>query len=262
MKKYLKIFQMSVQKQLQYRLDLFLWLINGTLTSIVYSIVWLNILGSRTELGGFSKADFVTYYMFSVISTYLVQGYFAPLLADGIKNGDINLSLSKPYNIVVEYILREQAFKLVTFIFIIPGLILISIFFGQYIEINMNLSTLPLFVLTIIMAAIIFILLNCIIASTAFWLENIWFMNNGFWLFLWLFGGYLIPLNLMPRVFQIIADLLPFKYIFSVPATILLGKNTNILQDLLIQALYILILYVLYKLIWNRGMKSYVSVGG
>ena len=76
--------------------------------------------------------------------------------------------------------------------------------------------------------------------------------------------GQLIPLSFFPGVIQRIFDFLPFSSMIYAPVMIYLGKyqGTQLAWVLLRQAVWVLILYGLGTLIWNRVTKRLVVLGG
>src|SRR5579871_5624929 len=98
--KYLRIFLLSLQIQLQYRANLFGWIIAGFVPPMTFIWIWLAILGHKSSLGGYTKNDFISYYLFMTLLWYIVGGNFWREISDAIKNGDISKSLVKPYNVI------------------------------------------------------------------------------------------------------------------------------------------------------------------
>ena len=110
MNKYLRTFLLSLQQQMQYRANLFFWFVVGIIPSLLMIIVWSNIAGNN-KVGGYSRGDFITYYLFMTAGWYIVGGTFCRWLGDWIKNGMVNRTLTKPYSILAQAAIIEQAWK-------------------------------------------------------------------------------------------------------------------------------------------------------
>ncbi len=95
--KYVRTFLLALQTEMQYRANLVMWLVVGSLAPLSMVMVWFAILGSRSEVGGYDRGDFVMYYLFFTVSWYIVGGSFAHMIGNAIRNGDINKTLLKPY---------------------------------------------------------------------------------------------------------------------------------------------------------------------
>ena len=136
--KYLRTFLIGIQVQLQYRADLIMWFIVGTLPAFALILVWFAILGNNTSIKGFSKGDFIVYYFFQTISWYIVGGSFSRWLGRNIKKGDVTTTLLKPYNVVFATALREQAWKLSSILCALPAIFIIFFLFRDIIHLHFS----------------------------------------------------------------------------------------------------------------------------
>ncbi len=77
-------------------------------------------------------------------------------------------------------------------------------------------------------------------------------------------SGGLFPLEVFGDTLQTIFNLLPFKYIISFPINIINGKLdlSLVWNGLFMQLLWICILTVIAALMWKRGTRKYIAVGG
>jgi ABC-2 type transport system permease protein len=80
-----------------------------------------------------------------------------------------------------------------------------------------------------------------------------------------LLAGMVFPLDLLgPRLFEI-SRYLPYYYQMYFPASIITGRandETVILQNLGIQAFWVIALLALAQLLWTRGLRRHTAVGG
>jgi ABC-2 type transport system permease protein len=77
-------------------------------------------------------------------------------------------------------------------------------------------------------------------------------------------GGFLAPLALMPPVLQLLATILPFRWIFTFPIELMLGRLnwTQALQGFGAQITWVVLSFVLMHVTWNAGVRRYAAVGG
>lgn len=260
--KYLRTLLLALQSEFQYRANLVGWFIVGIIPAITLAFVWLAILGEKTDIGGFSKGDFIVYYFFMSVGWYLVGGTFGYALGTSIKNGSVNITLLKPYNIALDAGVREQAWKIISLGIALPITAIFFYLFKDIIHINLSLFEIALLIISLMLGGIIFALVEAIVGLGAFWVTESWplVMLKDFTLSL--LGARLIPFTLMPIYVQFVANILPFKYMFYVPLSILLKKAENPLFDVLVQGLFVIILFLLYKFIWNCGIRRYEAIGG
>lgn len=73
------------------------------------------------------------------------------------------------------------------------------------------------------------------------------------------FGGKMFPLEIAPSFLQKLSSFLPYKYIYYVP-TLVLEEKLGV-RSILIQALYVVILYVAARIVYKCGLKKYEASG-
>ncbi|KKU89143.1 MAG: hypothetical protein UY18_C0003G0030 [Microgenomates group bacterium GW2011_GWF2_47_9] len=262
MKKYFKVFLLSLSTQFQYRSNLVMWLIVAFLEPVVMVMVWSSILGDRPEIGGYGRSDFVLYYLSTTVAWYFVGGVFSGRVGQAIKQGEINKSLIKPYSVVMEAMAGEQAWKVVSLALSLPVVALLWHLFGADYNLQMTWFLALALLVSIIFGASIFALIEALIGITAFWFVEVWPIGEVIGVLRNLFGGILAPLTLLPLYIQRIAVYLPFKYIFYTPVNLFMGRVENPLREIGIQGLYVGVLYIFYKYLWKQGLRRYEGIGG
>ncbi len=259
--KYVRTFLLALQVEFSSRINIFGWFLVCLIPSLLLILVWFAILGERESVGGFTKGDFAVYYLFITIGWYIVGGTFGQTTGNKIKNGMINTTLLKPYDVVLGQCIEEQAWKAISFVLSLPIVSIIIFLLKDIIHIQLSSGHVLLLIVSLIFGGINFALIQGLVGISAFWITEVLPVDNLRSTLLSLFGGLLVPLALMPPVVRFLADFLPFKYMFYVPASILLSKSSNPYFDMGIQVLYIGILFGIYKLVWNSGIKKYEAIG-
>ena len=77
--------------------------------------------------------------------------------------------------------------------------------------------------------------------------------------------GQLIPLTFFPQYMQKFFDYMPFKSMNYTPVMIYLGKlggSGNVAKQLLIQFIWVVILYSLGSFFWSKVTKRLIVLGG
>jgi ABC-2 type transport system permease protein len=102
------------------------------------------------------------------------------------------------------------------------------------------------------------------ISAIAFWLVEIGFLFEGIRIVFILLSGGIFPLEVFGPGFVRIMDFLPFKYTIGYPIKVLNGTITfdQVWEGMLVQILWIAVMYILASLLWRAGGKRYVAVGG
>lgn len=259
--KYLRTFFIALEAEFASRINIIGWFLVGLIPIIVLIFVWLAIIGDKQSINGFTKGDFIVYYLFLQLSWYIVGGGFGYNVGDAIKKGQINTTLLKPYDVVFSFYIQEQAWKLLSLFIAIPVSSTLLFLFRDSINIHLSFDQGMLLTISLILGGILFALLEALTGLTGFWLTEIRPVTRLKETVISLFGGMLIPITLMPQALFNLANILPFKYMFYVPISILLGKSANAFLDVGIQIVYIILFYAVYKLVWSLGIKKYEAVG-
>jgi ABC-2 type transport system permease protein len=259
--KYWRTFLLAVQSEFTSRVNIVGWFLVGVFESLVLVLVWFAIMGDSQSLGGFTKGDFVVYYLFVTVGWYIVGGRYGWQVGNRIKSGGINTTLLKPYNVVLGKCVEEQAWKFLAFFLTLPVTIAFLFAFRESIQIALPLEEVLLLVVALIIGAVNFAFLEALVGITAFWVTDTWPVSRAIDILGSLFGGLLIPISLMPSILEQVSNFLPFRYTFYVPVSILLSKTEQPFVDVLLQIFFTFLLFMLYRFVWSLGIKKYEAIG-
>ncbi len=262
MRKYWIRFLSALETEFQYRANLFGWMLVGAIGPAVMVFVWLAVLEQQASVGGYGRGDFILYYLLTTVGWYIVGGSFARSLGTAIRSGDINKSLLQPYSVVLGKAVWEQAWKFLGLILSLPVCALILYLTRDTLAFKLDLANMLGLTLSLIGGALIFGLMEAILGILAFWMTEIWPAVETNDMLMQLFGGILAPITLLPPAVQTISAYLPYQYIFFEPVAILLGKQPNSMEVVTKQAIFVAMLYLLYKLLWRAGIRKYEGTGG
>jgi len=239
-----------------------MWFVVGAIGPLTMVMVWFAILGERSDIGGYTKGDFVIYYLFMTFGWYLVGGEFSRQIGHAIRNGEINKTLLKPYSIVIGEWASEQAWKLTSMLVSLPALALVLYLMRGYIDWSFVPGQAIWIAMSLFFGAIIFALIQATIGILAFWVTEIWPFAEMMDVTLHLFGGMLAPIALLPQAVQRVTVWLPFRYIFFEPINIILGNQSDPMSVIYKQGIFIVVLYLLHVVVWKAGIRRYEGIGG
>jgi ABC-2 type transport system permease protein len=76
-------------------------------------------------------------------------------------------------------------------------------------------------------------------------------------------SGQIAPLTLFPSSIQTVAALLPFRWTIGFPVELLLGRLSPVeaLMGLGAQAVWLVVSFVLVRIVWRAGVRIYSAVG-
>ncbi|MFH1895975.1 MAG: ABC-2 family transporter protein, partial [bacterium] len=120
-----------------------------------------------------------------------------------------------------------------------------------------------LFLVSLALGALVNLYVYSLVGCIAFWTVNVWGIVSIYGRMADILGGSLFPLDFLPSKVGTLVGLLPFKYMHYAPISIYLGKaDINAAFGIIgIQIFWVLVLSLLYKWVWGRGLKKYDAVG-
>jgi ABC-2 type transport system permease protein len=118
-----------------------------------------------------------------------------------------------------------------------------------------------------VLALIINFNIEMLVAPICLYTESTWGINIVKETIVLLLSGATIPLAFFPEGLRRVVEYLPFRAVYDIPLTILLGKNgTDSLQGLTemlgIQLAWCIVLTILGNLFWNHAVKRITVNGG
>ena len=254
----------GVQELITYRVNFILYRIGYVMGAFVAFYLWKAVFDSSQEplIQGFSMADITLYIIMSFVTNLLTRSDSSFMIGEGVKDGSIIMRLLRSVHFSASYLFTELGSKWLIFISVgLPFLnviILMKILSGQGIVEVLGLTILYLFSLTL--AYLINFFFNICFGFTAFVFKNLWGPIYSIVAFM---SGSLIPLAFFPKVVSAILSLLLFSSLIYTPVMIIVGKYdaSQILQALLLQFFWLIVMVGLSQLIWKR-VQSFITIQG
>lgn len=262
MRLYLEFAKKSFLKNLVYRTDYIIGVVNTLITIFVYVAIWKALYSNATELNGISFSMVATNFILSlaISSAFVVDDF---MIARKVRRGEITTDLLKPINFnmyILSYNLGNVGFKLL--MNFIPALLISSLF----------IDLLPPFsaaafgysIISVILGFFVLYCISYIIGLLSFWLYNIWSISTIVNVTISILSGTMIPLWFMPEKLINIIKVTPFDSIYFIPISIYLGKiGTNeVFGSIAKQLVWIAALAFVGHLLWKSAIKKLVLQGG
>ena len=265
---YLPFAKTVIQKRLSYKLSFFMRIFGGALQVLIMYYLWMAIYDNSAtgNLYGFTRVDMITYVIISYITSKSILANIEGTMAAEIRSGEIAMNLIKPisyYKRLLYQCLGENILQVITVS--IPlwiGVTSIKTFiFGEALP---SISTILLFILSLCLGFITMFLFNFIFGLSAFYVTYIW----GFMVLkstiLRFISGELIPIAFFPAIIVDILKFLPFSSMNYTPVMIYMEKfaGQDLVFALAVQVVWIIILYILVKILWGKAVKKLTILGG
>lgn len=258
----------EIKTQMSYKGAFYLFILISTFGSFVSYFLWSAIYGSSANavLGGLSRDEMTVYIFMVYVTSSLVAISISEWVSEDVVKGTVSMQLIKPIDYRLSLIAR--ALGQMVYRFILPAVFIwIGLELYQYFVLGLGftpLSNIALYLVSCIMSFLIFVLFDFCVGMIAFFTSYIFGLFMVKEALMGFLTGQLIPLSFFPEIIQRVFDFLPFSSMIYAPVMIYLGKyqGPELAWVLLRQAVWVLILYGLGTLIWNRVTKRLVVLGG
>lgn len=202
--------------------------------------------------------------MFSYIILAQLIGNIYPVnvsrrIGQLVRTGDISLTLLNPFSFIEQLFFENvgtSLFKLL--ITNIPLYAMYLIFIG----VNVSVLNVLKFILILMFSYFFYFVFELLFGILSFYTKSSWGLNSFKYVIIVLFSGRLMPLNFYPRSILKILNLLPFKYMYNVPISILLGKFSNFWGMLFLLGINLIIIFLIYKISFAKTIKRLTIQGG
>lgn len=242
---------------LEYRAELFLWALSGSLPLILMG-VWTQ--AAQSGEFGLSPEDFARYFLTVFVVRQFTVVWVIYEFEKEVVEGKLSPRLLQPIDPVWHHVASHLSERLARLPFALALVGLFFILYPQALWIP-NLSSILLFIITVIAAFILRFLIQYTFALLAFWTERANAIENFWFLFYLFFSGLIAPLDVFPENVRNFLLWTPFPYLIDFPASILIGLPVNMLQGVLVTLGWIALFFVVNRWLWRQGLKQYSGMG-
>lgn len=260
---YLEFLKKRFKQQFSYRANTILLIIVSFIRLFVTMSIWSALYRNKIEVDGISKSDMLTYVLVVQFVSVFVELPVSAYIAQRSKDGNLSIDLIRPINLKLCVIFDSLGNLLYELIwYTIPMMIVGSILWS--ISISIDFIKTIFFILSIIIAMILYSTMEYIMGLTSFWTKTDFHIKWIIGAFMTLFSGEFIPLWFYPPLLREISNFLPFKYFVFEPINILLGKANmqETLKIIFIQLLWLALLLFIEQIVWHFAEKVITVQGG
>ena len=258
-----RLWQVNWAEQWQYRANLIMYLLYWLVSPIIYLAVWTSIANSKGDVNGFTANDFITYYMTLLIVDQITSNIVIHTFAYKIQDGTLSGELIRPIHpMLTNALVNNISFKALTIMGLIPVWIVLFFLFKPDFS-NVTLNGILLAAPAAVMGFFVGYLLSAAITALAFWTTRVYSIHEFYYALILLFSGQFVPLTLMPKLVQDIAQYLPFQLLIYFPVQLILGNlsSAQIMQGYMMAGIWLVISLTLFTFVWRNGVKRFSAVG-
>ncbi len=263
MKKYFLIVKNTWDEVFTYRVNFLMWRVRGVVILVSLYFIWLAVLPDKGTLFGYSRSLMLTYILGTSFLSAIIFSSRSYAIGDEINQGNLSNYLIRPVNYFLYWFAKDVGDKAMNIVLSLIELTLLFFLLRPPFFLQTNPFHLILFLLSLVLAIILYFLLNLLMGFIGFWSAEVWaprfifFMISSF-----LAGGY-FPLDVLPKEVSFLFQTLPFGYLLFFPLKIYLGQLPlgEIERGFVISFIWVLLLFVLAKFIWIKGLRIYTAQG-
>jgi len=259
---YAKIMALTAQTIIAYRFNIVFELVGLFLQIFLLKIVWTSIYADRGAVEGTDLATLVTYLTIANLQIWVIWPETTWFLQRKVRDGKIAQDLARPVGLMGQLLAHQVGSSLVFLPLAIAALPIA--FFVGVLQAPPSVEAGVLYVASVLLAYAVVTWMGLLMGMIAFWtletsgIQAIYRFANLF------FAGGLVPLWLFPETLRTIAELLPFQTQANIPVSIYVGRLTgaDALRGLGVQAVWVVILGLVVRVMWGRAMRKVVIQGG
>lgn len=262
MRAYIEFGIKKFQNKMAYRMEVFMGILNTILTTVIFCSIYKALYGGSQEVDGITFGMVATNFMISLG----LSGAFSfdeMFLQNKVRDGSITGEFLKPVNFKFRMLAEnvgESAFKIV--FHFIPAVVFI-IFYTD-ICLPDTMWAVPVMCVSVVLGYLVLWEIAFIVQTWCFWLFSTWGIMVIKNVFINVLAGSMLPIWFMPEILRKIISYTPFEAIYFTPVRIYLGQLSlqDTIKSMIMQAAWVVILYVIGDIFWKNGIKKLVVQGG
>ncbi|UTV26934.1 ABC transporter permease [Photobacterium atrarenae] len=266
MRKYLFVSQMGLQMSLAYRLNYLISVLAAGFPLLLQVMFWHAIFTytQAEQVYGYRYEEMMAYALFAALVSQALRTGFEYEVATDIKEGGLNRFLTQP--------LSYSVYRLAAFVgqnlgYFTATLLLIggcAVLLNHWLQMAVSLSDYFRMLGVLCGAFFIQFFLFYLIGLAAFWMQEVWGVFESIRIVGLVLSGGVFPLTVFGEAGMAVLRYLPFQYVVFFPIEVVLGRVTgsDLMIGVAIQGAWIIGLFSLSRLVWNRGCKHFIALGG
>jgi ABC-2 type transport system permease protein len=246
---------------LQYRSFFFVLALGWMIPPLIYLFVWSTAAGAAT-VGGVTRGEFIGYYLLLILVNQITYSQTNWTLGDVIRSGGLNPWLLRPMSPLFNVLASETAGKVVYMLFVGPVAAVLALWLHP--EVHVSPAGGWLFVPALLLSWALRFAWGYALALLAFWATRADALLALQDALVFLLGGIVAPVALLPGPLQGLAHWLPFRYMLSFPVEVLAGGLAGgpLITGLAIQLGWLVLAVAAAAVAWRAGLRRYAALGG
>jgi ABC-2 type transport system permease protein len=259
---YLQIAGLWPQMALTYRVELAFRVFGILLKVYLLKVIWTAVYAGRGVVDGVELRELIAFITLAQFQVWVMFPLIADYIQERVHEGTIALDLARPVPFLGQ-LLAHQLGATASYLPFVLLAVPLALVLGGFV-LPASLSAGLLYLLSLALGYLVSVLLGMLLGLVSFWTLQTWGViaiydyTNQF------FTGALVPLWFFPTWLRQVADLLPFQAQTFIPLSIYIGQVPahEIPAALGIQLGWVVALFALTWIVWQRAMRRVVIQGG
>jgi len=247
------------------RAQSFVWFLIALINPLMLLLFWRGaILEKPDAYGQWNIPSIMSYYLLLIIAGAFLQVHIEEKIAyTDIQQGSLSNYLTKPFSYLLWNFFIELPYRVLQGSFGVVVFLIFFVLFGNIVSIANDPMTLLLASIVIILGYLISFFFKMILGLSALWTTDFSGLVQLTEVILLIFGGFIMPIHIFPFVLQRISFALPFAYMFYFPIIAIAGRlaTPELFRLIAVQLVWLVGLWVVYGLVWKRGVRLFTAVG-
>lgn len=252
----------EIVASLMYRTQFVVFMLSSVASIIVGMFIWLRVEESGASLP-VDREFIVTYYLVLAVVRTLVATWHSEFLAQVIRRGELNAWLVRPGSYLLNLLANNLSEKVVKIMVIFPMLAFIWFFYRDQFVLPSEVQRWMLFVPALAGSFVLEYCLTTAIGSLGFWMDENAGIARSRHVIAMALSGDLVPLALYPAWADAFLNWQIFRFTMSFPLEVLLMElsSRQLAYGFAMQLVWVSVIAVLCKFMWQRGLRAYSAVG-
>jgi ABC-2 type transport system permease protein len=264
------ILRTSIDERLAYRGDFAFATLVRFLPIVTQVFLWGAIYqaqsaGEERVINSYRYSDMVAYYLLVMVGRAFssMPGLTSGIARD-VRDGSIKRFLTQPVDLIDWMFWNRVAHKLVYYAVATGPFLLVFYLCRDYFRQEVTPMLVAAWIASLIMAFLVGFLIEALLGLLAFWFLEVSSLIFIYMLLSYFLSGHMLPLDWLPEPVAGWIQWLPFKYLALFPSAVILGRYSPpvLARELLIEAGWVVVLYLANRWALNRGLRRYSAYGG
>ncbi|HEU0034804.1 MAG TPA: ABC-2 family transporter protein [Kofleriaceae bacterium] len=255
------LLRVGVAETVAYRAEFLIWILTTTLPLVMLAL-WTSV-AAEAPFGQYSSADFVAYYLATLIVRNVTGSWVAWQISEEIRTGAMSMRLLRPIHPFLAFSASHVAAIPFRCLVALPIAVVLLVSSGAS-ALTTEPLQLALIVPSLVLAWLITFAILFALGALAFWVTKAMALLNLYFGLFSLLSGYLLPLPLLPGFIARVAEWSPFRFMLSLPVELMTRHmDRGELAVLMLGQLGWAIAMVSLALwVWKIGVRRFEAVGG